>query len=164
MRGNIYLVGFMGCGKSTVGEQLAIYQGKKFQDIDELIIKETKKPIATLFEEYGEHYFRTLESKILFKTHKSKASVIATGGGIIENMENREFLKRQKVIYLKWSFETLYARIEGDARRPLAKDYDTLHKLYKKRQGWYEEVATEAVNCEGHTPYSLAKYLTERMK
>lgn len=164
MQSNIYLIGFMGCGKTTVGGHLATYLGKKFQDLDEMIINEANMPIATIFQEYGESYFRTLEAKVLYKTKKNNASIIATGGGIIERVENREFLKRQRVIYLKWSFDTLYTRIEGDAKRPLATTKEALSALYERRQKLYEEVATDIIVCDGHTPYSLAKYLTERMK
>ena len=98
MQGNIYLVGFMGCGKTTVGGQLAIYEGKKFIDIDALIVKEAHLSIPRIFKNYGEAYFRTLESQTLQKTTQEHAAIIATGGGIVQQEANRVFLKEQRVI------------------------------------------------------------------
>ena len=164
MQRNIYLVGFMGCGKTTVGGQLAIYQGKKFQDIDALIVKEADMAIAEIFKRYGEDYFRTLETKTLYQTAHEHAAVIATGGGIIEREENRAFLKSQKVIYLSWSFDVLYERIAGDTSRPLVSTKEALRDLYERRQKYYAEVATDILMCDGETPYSVSKYLAERIR
>lgn len=161
---NIYLVGFMGCGKTTIGEQLALYQGKKFCDLDRIIVEEAGMPITTVFERYGEAKFRALESKCLQETEEERCAIIATGGGIVVSELNREFLKRQRVVFLKWPFEVLYERIKGDAKRPLAKSEDMLRDLYTAREKWYEEVATYVIDCEGHTPYSLSKLLMEQVK
>ncbi|MGL5677055.1 MAG: shikimate kinase [Cellulosilyticaceae bacterium] len=161
---NTYLVGFMGCGKTTIGEQLSSCQGRKFYDLDTCIVQRAGMPISKVFEVYGEDYFRKLETACLKATSKERGAIIATGGGIVTREENRLFLKGQKVIFLNWPFELLYERIRGDSKRPLVTTEEALRKLYDARQGWYEEVATYSIDCKGHTPYSLSRLLTEQIK
>ncbi|MGL4363230.1 MAG: shikimate kinase [Cellulosilyticaceae bacterium] len=164
MKNNIYLIGFMGCGKTTIGQQIAIQQGKKFYDLDRQVVKSEGKSIKYLFETYGETYFRKVETNILLETKHYKQVIIATGGGVVECEENREFLKNQFVIYLDLPFELVYQRVKNDDSRPLAISKDKLYERYVKRQNLYEEVSAYKILCEGHTPYRLSKLILDQIK
>lgn len=148
MNNNIYIIGFMGCGKTTIGHQVAMYRHKAFIDLDKEIENREKASIPYLFKTQGEDYFRDVESLMLLQTDKKQECVIATGGGIISREINREFLGKQKTIYLDWDFETLYERIKNDSNRPNVKSYEQLEKLYKSRTRLYESAETYRIKCE----------------
>lgn len=117
---NIYLVGFMGTGKSTVGKALADKMGKIFKDLDELIEKRESKKIVDIFEEKGEEYFRMLESEIIDEISKTKNYIVATGGGAVVNPVNFQNLKESGVlISLVASPEAVYERVKDSKERPL---------------------------------------------
>ena len=102
---NIFLVGPMGSGKSSLGKKLAKSLGKKFIDSDKEIEKNERKTISEIFEKSGESYFREKEREFLINIPNSLNMVIATGGGIVIDKENREKLKENKVIFLNASVE-----------------------------------------------------------
>lgn len=117
---NIYLVGFMGTGKSTVGRALADKTGKIFKDLDDIIEERENKKIVDIFEEKGEEYFRRLESEVIEEVSKSKNYVVATGGGAIVNPTNFQKLKESGVlISLAASPEAIYERVKDSKDRPL---------------------------------------------
>ena len=154
---NIYLIGFMGAGKTTLAHSLAEVLNLNCMDLDQCIEKEEKTTISTLFEKQGEAYFRDLEVKYLKKTENLKSTIISTGGGIIGYKENRVFLKNQLSIYLDWPFDVLYTRIAGDKERPLSKSYDQLKALHKERLPFYEESSKIHLKCNEETPYLLVQ-------
>lgn len=117
---NIYLVGFMGTGKSTVGRVLADKTGKIFRDLDDMIEDRENKKIVDIFEEKGEEYFRKLESEVIDEISKSKNFVVATGGGAVVNPINFKKLKESGVlISLAASSEAIYERVKDSKDRPL---------------------------------------------
>lgn len=148
MKDNVYLIGFMGCGKTTIGNQVAVRLARDFIDLDKEIENREQVSIPYLFEQKGEAYFRNIESTILLQTQEMKNGVIATGGGIISREVNREFLKSQKTIYLEWDFKTLYERIKYDCNRPNVKSYRQLKNLYESRIPFYESAQTHTIKCE----------------
>ncbi|HIE23183.1 MAG TPA: dephospho-CoA kinase, partial [Candidatus Korarchaeota archaeon] len=85
---NVYIVGFMGSGKSTVGRLLAERMGMEFIDTDELIEKKTEISIEELFKRFGEDFFREIEARILFEVSKTLGVVVACGGGVVLRDEN----------------------------------------------------------------------------
>ena len=139
---NIILIGFMGCGKTSVGLRLASELGYKFYDTDQLIEKDSKRLIRNIFEEDGEEYFRSLETKLI-KDLKGKLndSILSVGGGLPITPGNSELLKELgTVVYLNTSIDTIRERLKEDMTRPLlagknAKDMD---KLYQFRTPIYE--------------------------
>lgn len=118
--GNIFLVGPMGAGKSTVGRQLAKTLGRDFYDSDKEIEKRTGVSISWIFEMEGEEGFRAREQKVIEELSDLKNIVLATGGGAVLAEENRRVLRsRGHVIYLSASVEQLMRRTAKDKSRPL---------------------------------------------
>lgn len=126
MKNRIYLIGYMGTGKTTLGKRLAAAYGYKFVDIDHYIQEKYGKTIAELFEKYGEDGFRQIEKNILKETATLENTVIAAGGGTPCFFDNMEFMNDSgTTIYLKASPEALNKRLcipEHKAKRPLIRD------------------------------------------
>ncbi len=152
---NIFLIGPMGSGKTTIGRQLAARLDRKFYDSDREIEKRTGVDVALIFEIEGEEGFRLRETKMINELAKKQDSVIATGGGTILSEENRACLKQSgRVIYLKSSEEKLFERTFRDKKRPLLNTEDclaTIKELLEKRGPLYEEIA-DLIICTDHRP------------
>ena len=130
MRKNIYLVGLMGAGKSTVGKQLARRLKMDFYDSDRVIVQRTGVPIATIFEIEGEEGFRDRETQVLEELSENEGCVIATGGGSLMRQENVDIIKRNgQLVYLRASAEKLFTRIKHDKVRPLMQTENPLQTL-----------------------------------
>lgn len=138
----IYLVGFMGCGKSTVGRALAEDLGWIFFDLDSEIEKSAGKTIGNIFDHQGEALFRALETEELKKRIKSvrtgRPQVIALGGGTISAQENFELVTNNGLtVWLDIPVEVAERRIAPETHRPLARDPERLRRLYESRRGDY---------------------------
>ncbi|HET9580375.1 MAG TPA: shikimate kinase [Usitatibacter sp.] len=144
-RGNIFLVGMMGAGKTTLGRALAQRLRLRFVDTDKVMVGRTGVPVATIFEIEGEEGFRRRESAVLAEIAAADGQVVATGGGAILARENRELMRRRgTVIYLRGSVDCLWERTRHDASRPLLATPDpraTLASLLEKREPLYREAA-----------------------
>ncbi len=139
---NIYIVGFMASGKSTVGRAIAKMTNRTFVDLDHIIEKETNMRIPDIFSEFGEKHFRDIENKVLRDCASSDNLIVATGGGIVENPQNMAFMKSNgTVVYLKASLEILSARLSpmGKSKRPLWRDKESLEARYNSRVPEYEK-------------------------
>jgi shikimate kinase len=127
---NLYLVGMMGSGKSSVGDKLARRMGSyKFLDTDEIIERATKMSISDIFESEGEDGFRDVESQVLDTVHSYVRCVVSTGGGLVCRMQNWAKLQTGIVVWLDVAPEIIMKRIEGNEDRPLLKTEDPLQKL-----------------------------------
>lgn len=131
---NIYLIGMMGSGKTTVGKQLAQELNYRFIDTDQTIEAIAKQKISAIFEQNGEDYFRNLETKVLTELSVYTRAVISTGGGIIQQQINWSYLRQGLVIWLDVDLEILKQRVAQDRTRPLANKLESLldsrHSLY----------------------------------
>jgi shikimate kinase len=140
---NIFLVGFMGAGKSTVGKILAEKTGYSFYDADQYIEEKAGTTITQIFAEHGEPYFRDLESEATQELAKNENQVIATGGGVVQRDRNWDAMKENGVtVYLKASVETIWERIKDDTTRPLLQvenPVETARELLNKRTPMYEK-------------------------
>lgn len=124
---HIILTGFMGSGKTSVGQLLAQKLGLPFVDIDQLIERDEGVRIREIFQKQGEEAFRKLETKAIHKALTGPRSVIATGGGALMIEENIHSLKQQgQLIYLQAEPETLWKRVQWNDDRPLIEKYSTL--------------------------------------
>lgn len=120
-RTNLYLVGMMGAGKTTVGRKLANRLGYRFLDTDALIEQTAGKPITELFAQAGEAAFRALETQVLAQVSAHTCLVVATGGGIVTQPMNWSYLRHGIVIWLDVPIPVLVSRLSGDTSRPLLK-------------------------------------------
>ncbi|MCD8502257.1 MAG: shikimate kinase [Bacillaceae bacterium] len=122
MNQHLFLTGFMGSGKTTVGLALSKKLGIPVVDLDELIVKKTNKTINAIFEEEGEAAFRLLETKILLDVCKHEPLIVTTGGGIILHKKNRQAMKESGiVIFLYCEIKEVITRLRDDQSRPLFK-------------------------------------------
>lgn len=139
---NIILIGFMGAGKTTVGEILAHELGYSFYDVDSFIEKTAGRSIKDMFTMAGESWFRDQETMILEGLCDGDNRVIATGGGIVERDENYEIMhKAGTIIYLHGTIDKLWTRVSKDPQRPLASDLATFRSRYDSRKKKYEDWA-----------------------
>lgn len=137
----IYLTGFMGAGKTTVGKALGKKLNLPVYDNDEMIIKKEQRSIEEIFRENGEAYFRELETEML-RSLPTQNAIISTGGGIVLKKENRDFMKKHGiVIFLYCSPEMIFERLKDDNTRPLLQGnkMQEIETRLKKRLPLYKE-------------------------
>ncbi len=165
--GNIFLIGMMGAGKTTVGRLLANFLEKKFYDSDREIQKRTGVSIPLIFEIEGEAGFRKRETEMLSELMKTGNIVLATGGGAVLSAENREMLKRSgTVIYLRATIDDLWRRTRHDKNRPLLQTQDPrtkLTELYTQRDPLYRETAHIIVESGKRSARHLAQLLAQQL-
>ena len=136
----IYLVGFMGAGKSTVARSLGKRLDWKVEDIDTRIERAERRDIPTIFRIDGEPYFRAREREALVALLPERGVVVASGGGTFADASNRELMLRDgAVIWLDVPLETLLNRVPSDGRRPLAADRLGMEQLYNHRLAAYRQ-------------------------
>lgn len=146
----LYLCGFMGCGKSTVGKLLASKLGLEFIDLDEYITLVENCSIPEIFEKKGEKYFRNAEAKAI-ETLSSNNAVIACGGGTILNDNSAMTAKSHgTVIFLDISFKKCYCRIKNDNNRPLVMNNteQQLNQIFTQRHDVYLKNSELTVNAD----------------
>ncbi|MGH8002373.1 MAG: shikimate kinase [Brasilonema sp.] len=164
---NLYLIGMMGVGKTTVGRLLAQHLGYGFVDIDTVIEKAAgDKPITQLFAEEGEAAFRQLESKVLSQVCAFTKLVIATGGGIVVQRENWSYLHHGLIVWLNVPVEILCARLAEDTTRPLLQNVDPKAKLQfllEQRQHLYTQADLQITVSEEETPEQTATRIIEQI-
>ena len=162
---NIFLIGPMGSGKTSVGKIVAKALAKEFHDTDQEIEANTGVDISYVFDVEGETGFRKREEKLVEAITQKKNIVLATGGGAIESENNRRCLANNGfVIYLETSLEDQVLRAKPSRQRPLLQDVEPkkkLQELMQKRKSLYESIADTIVKTEGHKPHSLAKQVIE---
>ena len=130
----LYLVGFMGAGKTSVARALARRLDWKTEDIDERIERRERRDIPSIFRQQGEPYFRALEREELIALLPQRGTVVATGGGTVVDAVNRELMLRDgAVVWLDVPFSTILDRVPLDGRRPLAADRLEMEQLYNQR-------------------------------
>lgn len=130
----VYLVGFMGAGKTTVARALAKRLDWHVEDIDDRVEKRERRDIATIFRQDGEPYFRALEQQEVVALLPERGAVVATGGGTIVDPVTREMMLRDgAVVWLDAPLATILERVPLDGRRPLAADRIEMESLYNQR-------------------------------
>ncbi|WP_062355914.1 shikimate kinase [Bacillus kwashiorkori] len=160
----IYLIGFMGAGKTTIGKELAKQLNWKFYDTDVVLQKKYHFSIPDIFSQFGENRFRIMENEVLKELSNYRA-VIATGGGIVEDQENLILMKeRGLVIYLSHPFQASYERIKNDKSRPLLKKTTTeLNNIYNKRLPYYQQ-ANMTIETNGKSPLQIVSEILSLLK
>ena len=168
MAGNIFLIGMMGAGKTTVGRALAGRMRRRFVDTDRVLVERTGVPIATIFEIEGEDGFRKRESAVLEEVSRDGDRVIATGGGAVLAAENRELMRaRGTVVYLRARLESLWERTRHDTTRPLLASPDprgTLATLLQAREPLYLDAAHLVVDTGAQSASTLVSRLVAALR
>lgn len=164
---NIFLIGPMGAGKSTVGRQLAKALNKEFVDCDREIEERTGVTIAIIFEVEGEEGFRKRERAMIEQLTERDGIVLATGGGVVLDEENRSRLRaRGFAIYLDAPIDLLVERTARDRQRPLLQTDDPkarLTDLANEREPLYRQVADMVVKTDRRTARHVVKEVVRRI-
>ncbi len=164
MQRKYYITGFMGSGKTTVGQALAKKNGFRVIDVDQWIEEKEQQVIKDIFAEKGESYFRQLETSALEVIDGDKL-IITTGGGIIMKQQNRKIMKKNGVvIYLQCELDEVLRRLEGDDSRPnLRGDRKQIEQLFETRKPYYEE-ADISIDTTGKSVEQIVEELMILLK
>lgn len=157
---NIFLIGMMGAGKTTVGRLLADKLGYRFFDTDVLIEQVAGKTINEIFASSGEESFRQLEAQVLSELSAHKNLAIATGGGIVMRQMNWSYLHHGLIVWLDAPVQVLIERLQDDATRPLLKQADpaqTLAKLLEERRSLYSQADLHVQVNANEAPEEIAE-------
>jgi shikimate kinase len=164
---NIFLIGPMGVGKSTIGRQLASLLRMEFNDTDHEIQRRTGVDIPTVFDFEGEDGFRRRERAVVDELTQGSGLVLATGGGVVLDQDNRRCLSgRGVVVYLSCSTEQQYRRTKQDRNRPLLQTEDPmsrLRELMEQREPLYLETADITVSTENRNASVVAREIVKRL-
>jgi len=164
---NIFLTGFMGAGKSTVGHTLATLTDCPFYDLDSLIVDKEQRSITEIFKTDGEEYFRNCETNLLSGLNEENNAVYATGGGIVLREKNRTLMRDSgRIIYLRTRWVTLCERLKDSVDRPLvdsAKGWYDLEQLWLHRMPLYQD-ADLIVDTDGITPRHVAEKIVSMLQ
>lgn len=164
---NVFLIGPMGSGKTTLGRRVADALGLEFVDCDQEIEELTGANISLIFDIEGEEGFRDRETQVLKKLSTGSGQLIATGGGVVTRQENRQILKQSGyVVWLRTSVRQQLKRLGRDKARPLLQTpdrADRLHKLARERDPLYAEVADLVFESRNKHVKSVATTLAEHI-
>ena len=163
--GNVYLIGLMGAGKTTVGRKLAGLLKVDFIDTDQLLEERTGVSIAHIFEIEGEQGFRDRESRLFEEISGGTNAVISTGGGLVLNPDNRVRMEQSgKAVYLRADIEILWKRLKNCHTRPLLQTQDPrsrLEKLIVERDPIYLEVADHIIKVTSGSASKTAQLIRQ---
>lgn len=164
---NVVLCGFMGCGKSTVGKNLARKTGRKFIDMDMYIEKKHDMTVSEIFEKYGEQGFRDIEHEVCKELAGMSNLVVASGGGAFTFDRNVEVFKGvDTIVFIDVPLSVIKQRLKNDTRRPLLQRPDkdkVMAELYNKRLPIYRKAADVTVSGKS-TPLKTAFAIIEAAK
>ncbi|ADM43053.1 shikimate kinase AroK [Edwardsiella piscicida] len=160
---NIFLVGPMGAGKSTIGRQLAQQLNMEFFDSDQEIERRTGADVSWVFDVEGEEGFRDREEKVINELTEKQGIVLATGGGSVKSRETRNRLSaRGVVVYLETTIEKQLARTQRDKKRPLLQvdtPREVLEQLAQERNPLYEEIADVTIRTDEQSAKVVANQI-----
>ena len=165
---NIFLIGFMGSGKSTIAKFLAKETQKELLEMDETIEAEEGCSINQIFEAHGEEYFRDLESQLVARIAKRGGSIVSCGGGAILREANVLKMRENGVIvYLSATPETIYKRVRNSTNRPLLNgnmNVEYIAKLMEKRLPMYEHAADIVIDVNDKEKSDIVVEILQRGK
>ncbi len=165
MKKRVYLVGYMGSGKSAIGKRLSFATKWPFYDMDDEIERKTGMAIPEIFERYGEAYFRDLETAFL-RNLREDDCIIATGGGVAMREENRAIMRETGLVFfLNAPFRDIWRRIATDKNRPIVQSStrEELEQLYDKRKPHYLSASHIKVKTERRSLSDITTYIAFQM-
>lgn len=165
---NIFLIGFMGCGKSTIAKVLSEQLGVSQVEMDELIVQEQGIPITEIFEKYGEEHFRDIETDLVRRLQEQDGVVVSCGGGAVLREENRSMMKASgAIVWLTAKPETILERVKHSTNRPVLNGHmnvEYITELMEKRRGCYEAAADFVVSTDGKSREEICAEILELVK
>lgn len=156
----IYLVGYMGSGKSAIGRRLSFYLKLPYYDMDHEIVRREQKTIPEIFEEFGEERFREIETEFL-QEFRDEYCIISTGGGAAMNPENCKIMRETGlVLFLDATFPDIWKRIHKDRNRPIVQrsTKEELEMLYNERRKAYKKMTHITIRTENRTLRQIVEY------
>ncbi len=160
---NIFLIGFMGCGKSTMARLLAEELSAEIIEMDETIEQEAGMSINAIFEKYGEEHFRDLESALIERISKKGGAIVSCGGGAILRSKNVDSMKSNgQIIYLSATPETIFERVRFSTNRPLLNgnmNVEYIASLMEKRLPRYLAAADKTISVDGKNKDEVVRNL-----
>ena len=164
---NIFLIGFMGSGKSTVASWLAKNYGMEIIEMDQLIVEREGMSIPDIFAQKGEPYFRDAETKLLIEIQSEENKVVSCGGGVALRERNVEEMKKGgKIVLLNANPETILERVKDDDNRPLLrgnKNVEFISNMMEQRRPKYEGAADVVVQTDGKSADVICKEIFEKV-
>lgn len=164
---NLFIIGYMGTGKSTVAKYLSEKHGWDVLEIDEMIVQQEGMSIADIFKTHGEEHFRDIESSLIKDICLQKNKVVSCGGGVVLRSQNVDAMKKSGIIVLlSASPETILERVKDDTNRPLLqgnKTIGSLREMMEKRREKYENAADIIVRTDGKEIVEICNELIEKI-
>ncbi len=165
---NVFLIGFMGCGKSSVAAKLHELYQLEVVEMDEVIAQRERRSISEIFAQSGEEYFRQLETDLIAELMSSSGKVVSCGGGVVLRQENVYMMKESgKVVLLTANPETIRKRVESDESRPILKGKKTveeIHSLMERRKPYYETAADLVIDTEDKNITEICEEIKRKLE
>lgn len=164
---NIFLIGFMGAGKSTISDYLSTMFAMRIVEMDQIIAEREQMSIPDIFETYGEEYFRNRETELLIELQEEKSVVISCGGGVAMREQNVEEMKKNgRVVLLTASPEVIYDRVKDTNDRPVLegrKNVRGISELMEQRRGKYEAAADIIIKTDNKNVLQICEELVQKL-
>ena len=165
---NIFLIGFMGCGKSTVADCLLKEYDMKVVEMDQELVERVGMTIPEIFSKYGEEYFRNEETKLLTECQKKSHMVVSCGGGVVLREQNVEIMKScGRIVWLTAKPSTILERVQNDENRPLLegnKNVSSIRAMLEKRLPCYQKAADIIVETDGRKILDICQEIMQKVK
>lgn len=165
LKGHIYMIGFMGVGKSSTSKELSKKLGVSEYDTDAMIVEHEGRSIAEIFAEDGEEYFRSIETSLLDNIARMSPCIISCGGGMVMRENNVTKMKENgKIILLRATPETIYEHVKDSTNRPLLNgnmNVPYIRKMMSEREPQYAAAADIVIRTEGLNPRQVADKILE---
>lgn len=167
MSNNIFLIGFMGSGKSTIGRFLQKELNMELVEMDARIVEEQGMSINDIFAEKGEDYFRDLESRLVLDLNSEGNTIVSCGGGVVIRPENVENMKKNgTIVFLSATPDTIYERVKNSTERPILNGHmnvEYIAELMEKRRALYENAADIRIETDGKTKDEICKEIISKL-
>lgn len=165
---NIFLIGFMGAGKSTIARALVRELNCPLVEMDERIVQEQGMSINEIFAQYGEDHFRDIESQLILDLGNQQASVISCGGGVVVRPQNIPHMKQSgRIVFLKATPETVYERVKNSDDRPVLNGHmnvEYIEQLMEKRRSLYEAAADITIVTDGKKREEICREILNKLE
>ena len=167
IKNNIFLIGFMGAGKSTIAAELTKELGMQRIEMDQMIVEQQNMPISEIFDKFGEEYFRNIETDLVREKKKKKQMVVSCGGGTVLRDENAKLMKESgAIVLLTATPETIYERVKNSTERPILNgnmNVEYISSLMDQRKDRYFAVADYVVTTDGKSAKEICAEIIEKL-